>query len=90
MLDVNYFTRKPIHRLVDYVYEAERKHLLETVDEDLYWEERPDEDPTKWSDQELYEYCVDHDVDHIWVDCYMVKQLLVEDDDKEHPFTFDH
>lgn len=71
MLDVKLDTRRPIDRLVLYLYEYERKHLLESIEDDL----------SNRSDAELYEHCITNDIDHIWLDVYMVQQLIKEDED---------
>ena len=83
MIDVNYSNRKPVHRLVDYMYDSEKNHLLAMVDEELYWEGKPDEDPSEWTDETIFQYCIQNDLEHVWLDCYMVKQLLEEGNDTE-------
>ena len=80
MIDVRLDTRKPLNKLVDYLYNQEKHHLLVEVDTHLWVDRRSAKDPTKWTDEELYNYCVENDIDHIWLDCYIV-QKLIEDDE---------
>lgn len=75
MIDVRLDTRKPVHRLVDYLYEQERNHLLSSIDDDELAESLD-----QGSDLELFNFCVEHNADHIWLDVYMVQQLIKDDD----------
>jgi hypothetical protein len=73
MLDTDFFTRHPLKRIVDFYIEEERTHLEESLDV---------EDMIEWTDDELFHYCEQHDFDHIWIDLYIVSQLIAEDEDE--------
>jgi len=78
MIDLNLATRKPLHRIVDYLFLMERDHMIEGSIPDEF-----SEDIETYNDDELFQFCVQHDIDHIWIDVYMLRELLDENDDDE-------
>lgn len=80
MINTDYFTRKPIHRLVDYLYDIELKHFQEELmsNWDLY-----EPDYSTMDDTDLFNFAVENNLEHIWLDCYMVRNLITEDDEDD-------
>ena len=76
MINVDYFTRKPISRIVDYMFISERDHLIEG-----YIPDDMTADVEDYTDDELFQYCVNNDIDHIWLDVYLLKELINEDEE---------
>lgn len=74
MIDINLVSRKPVHRIVDMYFDIERTHLEESVDE---------EGIIEWTDDELFNHCVHNDIDHIWLDFYIVRSLIEQDDEDD-------
>ena len=62
--------KQSIQNVVNYSIEDERVHL----DEDIatMW----DEDTTDMDDKLLYDFCKEKNVEHIWVDLYILNRLL--------------
>lgn len=74
MIDVNLVTRKPWDRIVKMYIDVERTHLEESIDH---------EGMIEWTDDELFQYVVSNDIDHIWIDLYMMQELIADDDYEE-------
>jgi hypothetical protein len=73
-----FFTRKPIHRVVEMYFGVERTHLEESLDV---------EDMIEWTDDELYNHCMDNNIDHIWLDLFILNELIKEDEDEDEDIS---
>jgi hypothetical protein len=62
--------KQSIAKVVDYSIEEERTHLEEHIA--TMW----DIDATEMEDKELYTFCQDRQVEHIWIDLYILQSLI--------------
>lgn len=67
---------KAITKLVNYLAD-EDEHLLEHLYTDYPQDNDEDEEYfDKYSEEELYKFCIDNNVEHIWVQVYEVKMFI--------------
>ena len=62
--------KEAIRKVVDYSIEEERVHIDEHIA--TMW----DIDTTDMDDKELYKFCQEKEVDHIWVDLHILNSLI--------------
>ncbi len=65
-------TRNSLKEVVNYAITDERNHLIE----DLYTQFGEEESFEDFLDEDLLDYCVKHDFDHIWIDYYRLSLTL--------------
>jgi len=64
-----------INKVVDYLLD-EDKSLLELLYTDFYNEDTDEPSFHDMSTEELYMFCIDNKVDHIWVSVYELQMYL--------------
>jgi hypothetical protein len=62
---INQTTIDSMKNIVDMYIDQERTHLEESLDDDL----------SHMTDEQMYEMCIQHNINHIWLDLYNISLL---------------
>ncbi len=68
--------KEALNKVIDYTDEQEYDNLLELLYTDHYDEEEGEPAFDAMSEEELYYYCLDNKVDHIWTSIFLLKCYL--------------
>lgn len=84
---IDFSNRDSVFRVIHYGINNEYDHLLEEL-YTKYGEPDPDEvdcthDFCGMEEEELFQFCIKHDFDHIWLDYFIVQQLITDQKDVE-------
>lgn len=68
--------KEALNKLIDYTEEQEYDNLLELLYSEHYDEDEEEPDFDAMSEEDLYLYCMDNKIDHIWTSVFQLKCML--------------